>query len=148
MTIDHSFKDLNRSSRERIRALAERLTDTEMQTRVGEHWTIGILFAHLAWWDQRVIHILEITEKNGALFALEIDTVVNDLSLPLWSLIPPREAARLALETSETLDKRLEEFSPSLLEAVYNHNKRWVIRALHRNEHLDEADAALGARDA
>src|SRR5262245_54044289 len=143
MSIDNSFIELNRASRIRIRALAERLTDEEMQTRVGEHWTVSILFAHLAWWDQRVIHILDMTEKNGKLFALEIDTVVNDLSLPLWAAIPAREAARIAIETSEALDQRLENCPSASLEEIYNHNKRWVIRALHRNEHLDEADAAL-----
>ncbi len=68
---------------------------------------------------------------------------MNDLSLPLWAVVPPREAARIAIETSETLDKRLEEYSPALLEEIYNYNKRWVVRALHRNEHLDEADTAL-----
>jgi hypothetical protein len=143
MTLDRSYIELNRASRERIRALADGLTDDEMQTKVGEHWTVGIVFAHLAWWDQRVLQILEKTEQDGKLFALEIDTVVNDLSLPLWTAVPPREAARIAMETSGALDKRLEEFPPDLLEEVYNHNKRWVVRALHRNEHLDEAEAEL-----
>jgi len=83
------------------------------------------------------------TEKNGKLFIPEIDVFVNDLSLPLWAAVPPREAARIAIETADFLDKRLEEYSPALLEEIYNYNKRWVIRALHRNEHLDEADAAL-----
>jgi len=143
MPLDPSYKDLNRASKERIRDLAERLTDEEMQTRVGEHWTVGIVFAHLAWWDRRIIYVLDMTEKNGKLFIPEIDIFVNDLSLPLWAAVPPREAARIAIETSETLDKRLEEYDPTLLEEVFNYNKRWVIRALHRNEHLDEADAAL-----
>jgi hypothetical protein len=35
--MDRSFVELNRASRERIRALAARLTDGQMQTRVGEH---------------------------------------------------------------------------------------------------------------
>jgi hypothetical protein len=143
MPLDPSYKDLNRASKERIRALAERLTDEEMQTKVGEHWTVGIVFAHLAWWDRRIMYVLDMTEKDGKLFIPEIDIFVNDLSLPLWAAVPPREAARIAIETSETLDKRLEEYSPALLEEIYNYNKRWVIRALHRNEHLDEADAAL-----
>jgi len=141
--MDQSFIELNRASRERIRGLAERLTDEEMQTRVGEHWTVGIVFAHIAWWDRRVIYVLDMTEKDSKLFVPEIDIFVNDLSLPLWAVVPPREAARIAIETSETLDKRLEEYSPELLEEIYNYNKRWVIRALHRDEHLDEADAAL-----
>lgn len=143
MTLTQSYIELNRSSRERIRTLAGRLTDEQMQTKVGEHWTVGVVFAHLAWWDRRVLYVLDMTEKNGTLFIPEIDVFVNDLSLPLWLAVPPREAARIAIETSEALDKRLEEFSPDLLEEIYNYNKRWVIRALHRNEHLDEADAAL-----
>ena len=143
MTLDPSYKEQNHASSERIRALANRLTDEEMQTKVGEHWTVGIVFAHLAWWDRRVIYVLDMTEKNGELFIPEIDVFVNDLSLPLWAAVPPREAARIAIETSEILDKRLEDYSPELLEEIYNHNKRWVVRALHRNEHLGEADAAL-----
>ena len=143
MAMDRSFIELNRASTERIRTLAARLTDEEMQTKVGEHWTVGIVFAHLAWWDRRVMYVLDMTEKDGKLFIPEIDIFVNDLSLPLWAAIPPRAAAQIAIETSETLDKRLEDYSPELLEEIYNYNKRWVIRALHRGEHLDEADAAL-----
>lgn len=89
------------------------------------------------------MYVLDMTEKDGKLFIPEIDIFVNDLSLPLWAAIPPREAARIAIETAETLDKRLEEYSPALLEEIYNYNRRWVIRALHRGEHLDEADAGL-----
>jgi len=143
MTLDRSFSELNRASTAHIRALAMRLTDEEMQTKVGEHWTVGIVFAHLAWWDRRIMYVLDMTEKDGKLFIPEIDIFVNDLSLPLWAAIPPRAAAQIAIETSETLDQRLEDYSPELLEEIYNYNKRWVIRALHRGEHLDEADAAL-----
>ena len=143
MPLDATYKEQNHASRERIRALANRLTDAEMQTKVGEHWTVAIVFAHLAFWERRVMYVLDMTEKNGKLFIPEIDIFVNDLSLPLWAAIPPREAARIAIEECETLDKRLEEYEPALLEEIYNYNKRWVVRALHRNEHLDEADAAL-----
>jgi len=145
MTLDQSYVEQNRASTERIRALAGRLTDDEMQTKVGEHWTVSIALAHLAWWDRRVMYALDMTERDGKLFILEINIVVNDLSLPLWAVIPPREAARICIETSEALDKQLEEYSPDLLEEIFNYNKRWVIRALHRNEHLDEVDAALKA---
>ena len=143
MPLDPSYKELNRLSRERIRSMAEGLTDAEMQTKVGEHWTVGIVFTHIAWWDRRVMYVLDMTEKNGKLFIPEIDIFVNDLSLPIWAVVPPREAARIAIEESETLDKRLEEYDLTLLEEIYNYNKRWVVRALHRNEHLDEANAAL-----
>ena len=141
--MDRSFIELNRASRERMRAIAERCSDDELLTKVGEHWTVGIVYAHIAWWDRRVMYVLDMTEKNGKLFIPEIDIFVNDLSLPLWAAVPPREAVRIAMETAEALDKRMEAYPQALLEEIYNYNQRWVVRALHRNEHLDEADAAL-----
>ena len=143
MTLDRSYIELNRTSRDRMQTLAGRLTDEQLLTKVGKHWTVGIVYAHIAWWDRRVIYVLDMTEKDGKLFIPEIDIFVNDLSLPLWAAVPPREAVRIALETANTLDKRLEEYSPALLEEIFDYNKRWVMRALHRNEHLGEADAAL-----
>jgi hypothetical protein len=101
------------------------------------------VLAHLAFWDRRVMYVLDVTERDGKLFIPEIDIFVNDLSLPLWAAIPPRPAANIAIETAQTLDERLETFSPVLLEEIYTYNKRWVERSLHRGEHLDEADAAL-----
>lgn len=143
MTLDRSFVELNRAATNRIRALADRLTDQELLAPVGQHWTVAITLAHLAFWDLRVLHLLDLTEQGGKVISPEIDVVVNDLSLPLWRAIPPREAARLALETAARLDERLESFPAALLEDIYQHNKRWVVRALHRGEHLDDVDAAL-----
>jgi hypothetical protein len=143
MTVDPSFAKLNRAATDRIRALAARLTDAELQRPVGEHWTVAIALAHLAFWDRRTLYILDKTESEGKLSAFEIDAVVNDLSLPLWAAIPPRAAARLAIESAEALDQRLESYPPALLEAISGKHQRWVIRALHRNDHLDEVEAAL-----
>ena len=141
--LDKSYIELNRASRERMRSLAESLTDEQMQTKVGEHWTVAIVYAHIAFWERRVLYVLDVTEKEGKVFAPEIDIFVNDLSLPLWAVVPAREAVRIALENAEAVDKRLEAYPPALLEEIHNHTKRWVFRALHRNEHLDEAEAAL-----
>lgn len=143
MTLDRSFVERNRASTERIRALAARLSDEELQHRVGEHWTVAITLAHIAFWDRRVMYVLDMTQRDGKLFIPEIDIFVNDLSLPFWAAIPPREAARIAIETAEALDKRLEAYPAALLEEIHAYNKRWVERALHRGAHLDEAEAAL-----
>lgn len=143
MTQDRSFVEHNRASTERIRHMAERLSDEELRRPVGQHWTVGIVFAHLAFWDRRVLLVLDKTEEDGKLFIPNVDMIVNDIALPTWAAVPPREAARLAIETAEALDKRLETFPPALLEEIAAHNKRWVNRSLHRNGHLDEAEAAL-----
>lgn len=143
MTLDRSFVERNRAATERMRALAARLTDEEMQHPVGEHWTVAIVLAHLAWWDRRALYVLDKTEREGKVLVPQLDTFVNDLSLPLWAAVPAREAARIAIETAESLDARLESYPQALLEAVYADTPRWVIRAIHRNEHLDEVEAAL-----
>lgn len=145
MAVDPSFVQLNRASTERIRRLVEKLTDRDFLKPVGDHWTVGIALAHIAFWDRRALFVLDRTEKEGKLVPVEPDLVVNDLSLPLWGAIPPRTAARIALETADRLDKRLEAYPAALLEVVFQANKRTVIRALHRNEHLDEVDKALKA---
>lgn len=143
MSMDRSFVELNRASTKRIRDLVAKLDDKKMQHKVGEHWTVAITLAHLSFWDRRVMYILDKTEQAGKLSTLEIDIAVNDLMLPLWAAIPSKEAARLAIEAAEALDAHLEKYPPALLEQVYNFNKRFVVRALHRGEHLDEVDAAL-----
>lgn len=147
MPQDQSFIEMNRASTQRIRDLTTRLRDEDMLHPVGEHWTVGVALAHLAFWDRRVMYVLDEIERTGSVRVPDIDILVNDLSLPLWQAIPPREAARIAIASAEALDKRMEAFPSALLEEVYAFNNRWVVRANHRNEHLDEVEAALkGAR--
>lgn len=143
MSVDRSFVELNRASTERIRALAARLSDEELQTRVGEHWTVAIVFAHLAFLDRRALYVLDATERAGEVVNPDFNIFINDVALPLWAAIPPREAVRICLETAETLDRRLETYPPQLLELIRAEYKRYLFRVYHRTEHLDEAEAAL-----
>jgi hypothetical protein len=143
MPLDPEIAQANRAATARIRALADRCTDEQLRTRVGEHWTVGVVFAHLVFWDRRVLDVIERTERDGRLEDRPIDAAANDHSLPLWLAIPPRDAARLAIETAETLDARLEAATDDVRTAMAGITPRWVRRHLHRNEHLDEAEAAL-----
>jgi hypothetical protein len=143
MPVDPTYNQQNRTSTQRMKDLAARLTDEQLQTKIGEHWTVAIVFAHLAFWDRRVLAVLDLTEKNGKLTVPEVDISVNDLSLPFWAAIPARESVRLGVEAAEALDERLEHYNPKLLEEVYNHLQRWVIRAGHRNLHLEEVEETL-----
>lgn len=143
MTLDRAFVERNQVATNRMRTLVARLSDQELQQPVGDHWTVAITLAHLAFWDRRVLLGLDVVEREGKLTIPTIDISVNDLSLPLWAAIPPRAAADLAVEAAAALDKRLAHFSPALLEELYTHNQRWVERALHRNAHLDEVEAVL-----
>ena len=143
MTRDQAFIERNRTATNRMRALVDQVSDQALQQPVGEHWTVAITLAHLAFWDRRVLLGLDAVEREGKLNIPAIDLSVNDLALPFWAAIPPRVAANLAVATAAALDERLEHFPPALLDELYSHNQRWVERALHRNAHLDEVDTAL-----
>ena len=62
MTLDPTYIERNRATTRRIRDLAARLSDEEMLHPVGEHWTVAIVMAHLAFWDRRVLYVLDMTE--------------------------------------------------------------------------------------
>ena len=143
MPVDRSFVELNRAATNRMRAIAARLTDEELQHKVGEHWTVAIVFAHLAFLDRRAHYVLDATEREGKVVNPDWDLFINELALPLWAAIPPRRATALAIEIAEALDKRLEAYRADLLELVLAERRRYIFRADHRNEHLDEAETAL-----
>lgn len=144
MRFDRSFVAANRAATERLRALAAGLSAADFQVPIGRDWTVAVVFAHLAFWDARARHALEATLAQGAVVDPEIDLAVNDFATPLWAAVPPAEAARLAVETAEALDRRLEECPAATLAALFERNERLVHRHRHRNEHLDEIAAALG----
>jgi uncharacterized damage-inducible protein DinB len=143
MTVDRSFVAENRAATERLRALAGQRSEAELQRPLGPHWTVAIALAHIAFWDRRALLALDLTERDNAVNWPALDIFVNDLSLPVWASLPPRTAANMAVEAAAALDARLEAFPPALLEQLYAISPRLVVRALHRNEHLDEIDAAL-----
>jgi hypothetical protein len=143
MTVNRSFIERNRASSTRMRELALNLSNEQLRQPIGKQWTVYSTFAHLAFWDLRVMHILDETKREGKLVAPEIDVAINDILNTLFLAIPPRLAAQIALQTAEALDEMLENFPQNLLEQIHDREERWVIRALHRDGHLDAIEAAL-----
>jgi hypothetical protein len=143
MSIDRSFIERNRTATARLRTLAVTLSDAQLQRPVGEHWTVAIALAHLAFWDRRVLALLDAANTAGEVVDIPIDLAVNDISLPLWAAIPPRTAAELAVASAEALDRRLAELPAAQVAAMRTRSERWIDRSLHRNAHLDEIEAAL-----
>jgi hypothetical protein len=114
-----------------------------LQHPVGEHWTVAISLVHLAFWERRVLALLDAADAAGELVDIPIDLAVNDISLPLWAAIPPRAAAELAVVSAEALDRHLAELPAAQVEAIRARSERWLDRSLHRDAHLDEIEAAL-----
>lgn len=143
MSTDRTYIERNRTATNRLRTLASARTDAELQQPVGAHWTVAVALAHLAFWDRRVLALLDAADAAGDVVDMPIDLAVNDISLPLWAAIPPRTAGELALTSAETLDRRLAELPSARLEHLRARSERWIDRSLHRNAHLDEIEAAL-----
>ncbi len=128
--MDRSFVDRNRAATERLKKLVDGLSAADMGRKVGADWTMAVALAHLAFWDRRVQLVLDRTRKAGTLSPVDLDSsVVNDILLPTWEIVPGQEAAGLAVETAQALDQQLEAFPPALLEQVQTHNPRVVMRA-------------------
>ncbi len=143
MPLDRSFVQLNRAATERLRKTVDRLSETDMQHAIFEGWTVASVFAHLAFWDRRILLALDQTEREGKLVNPEVQFYVNDILAPLFDAIPSSSAARIAVETAQALDKRLEGFNEERLQEFIVSNRRMVFRAMHRNEHLDDIEKVL-----
>lgn len=133
----------NRESTIRMKLLIKRLSDAQMTCVLPNGWTVSVTLAHLAFWDQRVSHVIEMAAKEGKVIRTELDIQLNDIIEPFLRAIPPAEAARLAISSAERLDQQLEGCSPEMIDQLEQESPRWVNRSLHRNSHLDDIDAFI-----
>jgi len=149
MNVDRSYVGENDAQRERLRALVRRLTDQELGRPMSAGWTIAGVLGHLAFWDQRVLVLLERWERAGpsavppVLDHAAVDWI-NDAAKPLLLALLPRRAADLAVSIAEAVDHKVkalpDEFVVRNVAAGTPVN---LLRAEHRREHLDEIERAL-----
>jgi hypothetical protein len=145
--MDRSFVEENAKARERLRSLVAGLTDEELSLPLGDDWTVAVALAHLAFWDQRALVLMQKWNQHGVKPSpIDID-VTNDSLLPIWRAIPSRAAADLAVSCAEAIDRELEEASQDLIDAIDRLGEKFrLYRSMHRKTHLDEIEAVLGKR--
>jgi hypothetical protein len=149
MSDDRSYIEENTRERERLRALVARLNDDELRLPVNPHWTVAAVFAHIAFWDGRVLALSDKLERGEPFTSSDAEPEdvdwINDATRPLIHAIPPREAARLALRIAEETDARVATLPLDRLWPRDPDSPLYAVRASHRGEHLDDVEAALGA---
>ncbi len=138
------FTAANQRERERLHALVTRLTDEELMRPMGNHWTVAVALAHLAFWDERSLFLLRKWQREGVTPSpMDID-VTNDALLAWWRVIPPRAAANQAVAAAEAVDRELEAASPELIDAIRELGEDYrLFRSIHRKLHLDEIEAVI-----
>lgn len=148
---DRSYVAPNRVERQRLQALAARLGDEQLSRPLAAGWTIASVLGHLAYWDQRILVLIERWQQQGAaalpkpLDHSDVDWI-NDAAKPMLLALPPRRAAELAVTIAEAVDRTVEALPDELV--VRNAaagSPVNLLRAEHRREHLDEIERALGA---
>jgi len=136
----------NTAQRARLNALAARLTDEDLLRPLAHEWTVAAALVHLAFWDRSRWGTLRRWVEDG-----EFPTQgaspdpINDAVYALSQAIPPRAALKLALDAAETVDSLVEQLTPDQVAALEQAGLgRMVNRSLHRREHLDQIERALG----
>lgn len=149
MADDRSYIEANTRERERMRALVEGLDDDALKAPVNEYWTVAGVLGHIAYWDIRVLVLAEKIDRGEPWAPGDAEPDgdwLNDSTRPLIHAIPPRDAAEFALRIAEQTDARVAELP---LDRLWPHDPDSPInpgRDDHRDEHLDEIEAALRAR--
>jgi hypothetical protein len=153
MAADRTYIALNDAARSRLRALVARLTDADLARPMPAGWTVASVLGHVAFWDQRILVLLDRWEQSPSTVPRAINEAdvdwVNDATKPLLLAMPPRRAAELTVAIAEAVDARVAALPDDLLarnEAAGS--PLLMTRAVHRGEHLDEIEHVLGGSTA
>lgn len=145
MDIKAVFRE-NRKSTERLSGMLEKLPDSLLGAPVAGGWNVKLTLAHLAFWDQRGVLVVESAVRDGKLHAPFYDDQLNDILAPVLDLIPAAEVKQFAPAVARKLDALLENCPAEILEELEKVNPRLIDRSLHRNDHLAEIERAIARR--
>ncbi len=147
--MEPEFVVANRHQRERLHALMTRITEEELMRPMGDHWTVAVALAHLAFWDERSLFLLRKWRREGAFTPSPVDIdVTNDALLALWRAIPPRAAANLAVAAAEAVDREIDELPPDLTNTILKQGEPFRLdRSIHRKHHLDQIEMVVRRAD-
>ena len=143
MSVDRTYIAQNDAERGRLRGLVGRLSDADLVRAMPAGWTVAGVLAHLAFWDQRILVLLEQWERSPSKpprIENEADTDwINDASKPLLLALAPRQAAELAVAIAETVDGKVAALPDDLVARnAAAGSPLNLLRAEHRAEHLRE----------
>jgi hypothetical protein len=153
MAADRTYIALNDAARSRLRALVARLTDADLARPMPAGWTVASVLAHVAFWDQRILVLLDRWEQTPSVVppAGNLADVgwINDATKPLLLAMSPRRAAELTVAIAEAVDARVAALPDDLLARnAAAGSPLLMTRAEHRGEHLDEIEHVLGSSTA
>ncbi|MBK8617890.1 MAG: DinB family protein [Anaerolineales bacterium] len=138
------FQLANKASREKLSALIESMSDDQLALPTVAGWTIASTLAHIAFWDNRILYLLNHWKENGiAPSPYDVDAI-NEAQKPFLLALPPRVAATLALQSAEAIDTEIEKTTDEYVEKILAAKVQFKFeRHVHREYHFKEIEEAL-----
>jgi hypothetical protein len=145
--MERTFNAENEKARKQLVSLANAITDADLSKTDAGGWTLGVVFAHIAFWDQRTLVLLRGWQRHGVSTSpIDID-VVNEALTPLLTAIPPREAIKIGLTTVDTLCREIERLPDELVTAIETQgDKRRLHRHAHWQMHIEQTDKIINSQ--
>jgi hypothetical protein len=147
MSIDRGYIKTNDAERARLKAFVAKASDADLSQPMPAGWTVSGVLGHLAFWDQRILSLLDQWETKNIIPRIEIAADVdwiNDAAKPMFMALPPRKAAEIVVAIAEAVDTRVAALSDSAIERnVAAGTPLNLSRSIHRKEHLDEIEQVL-----
>ncbi|MBM3217605.1 MAG: hypothetical protein FJZ38_02805 [Candidatus Rokubacteria bacterium] len=149
MSTDRGYIARNNDERARLKALVSKCSDADLATPMPAGWTVAGVLGHLAFWDQRIVLLLDQWEKKGIVptheVAADVDWI-NDAAKPMLLAVPPRALAQIAVASAEAADRKAETLSDELVAKNAAARLLNLARADHRKEHLDDIERVLSGK--
>lgn len=140
---DRAFEAANVEATAALADLVASLDDEDFDRAGDDGWSVGVVLAHLAFWDRMVVG-----RWNGAGAAGEacpadlpefVADLVNDALLPTWRALSSTEAATLVLDAAADVDVLVAALPDASVDAAVGAGLgRLVDRSLHRRDHIEQ----------
>ena len=146
--VDRGYIERNAASRGRLVRLLDGLTD-EDAGRAVDGWSVATNLAHLAFWDRFLVVRWEEAAASGRVLPLDLGAplfdLINEALASQWALTDIAAIRVLAVGAAAAVDAHVAGLADETIAAAQAAGLgRMLDRSLHRHDHLDAIDAALG----
>jgi hypothetical protein len=146
MAVDRGYVARNDAERARLERLVATCSDADLARPMPAGWTVAAVLGHLAFWDQRILELLDAWERGTPpppSHQADVDWI-NDAGKPFLLALPPRAAAELAVSIARAVDQRVAALPDRMVaDNAAAGSPLNLERAVHRKEHLDEIEPVL-----
>jgi len=139
----------NRAATSRLRALVDRLAPTDLETPLGDDWTVKVALVHMAFWDRLAASFLNEWRHAGvqAMLTHGEDLHLNRVCLGDWLAVPAAYAVQEVLDAAHRIDELAAQLDEPLHSAIIAAGEAFACeRFSHRTEHLLQMEQALSRR--